>query len=163
MSSNRKGRARTRRGALLLASGACCATLAASGSALAAGGGKLAKGATYKGRTSEHTAVSFKLSRSGGAVLSFATRIGYDGACGQGGGPVYDVKVGSMRLSKAGMFVARAEGKFPSSAIKLKPIQLLVVGRVTGRSAHGSVKEMGASCQSGKGDPYAETFRARAG
>ncbi|MHB1539546.1 MAG: hypothetical protein ACYCUM_13340 [Solirubrobacteraceae bacterium] len=148
---------------LLVAISACCTVLAAAGSALAAGGAKPLVGVAYTGRTSQRSAVSLRVSKNGSDVLSFTTRIGYSGQCGQGGGPVYSVKVKSMRLSKAITFSVEAKGTLPSAAAKLEPIPLRITGRIKGGTASGSIAEIGGRCQTRRGNPYAETFTASAG
>ncbi|MGH2886353.1 MAG: hypothetical protein ACRDPA_27260, partial [Solirubrobacteraceae bacterium] len=46
---------------------------------------------TYSGTTSEHQPVTLKVVSNGDAITNFNTLLGYNGKCGQGGGPGYHV------------------------------------------------------------------------
>jgi hypothetical protein len=161
-------RRRRRRGlrALPLAAVACMPLALLASGAAAKGHGKSkgpVKGATYTGTTSEMETLSFKVSTSGRDVLSLTTDIGYDGACGQGGGPGFDVDVKSIAIEKGGKFSAKTTGVFPSSTLKVEPMKLKVTGTIDGATASGSVAEVGGKCKApASGNPYSETFTAKA-
>jgi hypothetical protein len=120
------------------------------------------KGATYRGTTSEQRqAVSFKVSSNGRKILNFVTRLGYNGKCGQGGGPSYEVHVPSMSITSGGSF----KGKV---AVSLGPSQasVSVSGRIKGSKAGGVVEDPAAlrcTSQPNLGaNSYRETFLAKA-
>jgi hypothetical protein len=120
------------------------------------------KGATYSGMTSPPgaSAVTFKVSANGKQVLNFATYLGYDGKCGQGGGPTYKVKARSLALH-GGRFAGTAKGTLGT----IKPVTVKISGRIAGPNASGSVVEpAGFRCKSiDKGaNAYSETFTAKA-
>jgi hypothetical protein len=122
------------------------------------------KNGSYTGITSERINVAFKVSANGKRVQNFTTSLGYDGKCGQGGGPGFEIKVSSMRVAR-GKFSASTKGTL-SAAVSVKPINVKVSGRVSGKIATGTVAQVGAFlCTTGtKGaNPYSETFTASAG
>lgn len=125
---------------------------------------KPVKGATYSGTTSEQIPVTFKVSRSGNQIKAFTTRLAYNGHCGQGGGPSYEIAVGTMGVGAGGRFSATTKAAFKGVSA-IKPVTVKVSGRISGRSASGSVVEPGNRCSAPhKGVlPYSETFTARAG
>jgi hypothetical protein len=137
---------------------ACVGWLALAGAAV---GGTVKKG-NYRGTTSERGAVSFKVSSNGKRVLAFTTAIGYNGKCGQGGGPAFTVTVPSMKLRSDGRFSGVGLGTLST----LKPVVIKVNGRIKGRKATGYVEDPSAvHCASGpnKGAAaYGETFTATA-
>ena len=95
----------------------------------------------YVGKTSERavaslpqaTVVSFTVSPDGREILSFSASLGYNGVCGQGGGPEYTVKVPRIPL-RAGQFEASTQGFFHTLRMPIR-----VAGTVSGASAHGTV------------------------
>jgi hypothetical protein len=117
---------------------------------------------TYRGLTARGANVTFKVSANGKKVLGFTTILGYDGKCGQGGGPAWTVKVSSMALKSNGGFSGTGSGTLSV----LKPVTIKVAGRIKGRNASGTVEEPAAfHCQTGpnKGaNAYATTFTAKA-
>ena len=118
------------------------------------------KNATYKGTTSEHGAVSFKVSANGKKLLNFTGAIGYNGKCGQGGGPGY-VFNASIAIGRAGRFSGVTEGRLST----IKPVQLKISGAINGHSASGTIEKPGLRCKSGphpNTNPYSESFTARA-
>lgn len=157
----RRRGARRALGVLALA----CALLAGGTGALAASHGKHAKHAqpgSYSGITSESGSVTFTVSSNGKRVLSFSTAVGYDGKCGQGGGPGFEVKVKSMAISAKGAFSATVMGTFPVAAAKVKPLKMKVSGHISGSSASGTVFAPGDMCTGGNhANPYSETFTAK--
>jgi hypothetical protein len=105
-------------------------SLALASVALAAG--KAPKAGTYEGTSSEKGPVALKVAKGGGAVVSFKTAIGYDGKCGQGGGPGFEPKVTHAPIKK-GRFSATVTFKGVVPSIPSK------TGKVTGRFSGGTV------------------------
>src|ERR1700733_7584301 len=68
------------------------------------------KGASYSGSTTEHTPVTFMVSASGKAIKHFASALGYNGACGQGGGPGYQFNDASLTIKAKGKFTGTVRG-----------------------------------------------------
>lgn len=126
-----------------------CTVLATAGVALAAtplGTGK------YAGTTSEHGAVTFKVVSNGTAITSFKTTLGYNGKCGQGGGPGYNVSIARIAIPASGKFSKKTTLRFES---------FHAPGAVSG-TASGS-KVTGKVVQFLQGKPnrcYIETFSA---
>ncbi len=146
-----------------------CVLLAGATGALAASHGKHehakhAMPGSYSGLTSKPggVPVTFTVSANGKQVLSFSTQLGYDGKCGQGGGPGYEVKVKSMAISAKGTFSATVKGKFPVAAAKVKPVKVKVSGHISGSAASGVVFVPGDKCSNNSHEnPYSETFTAK--
>jgi hypothetical protein len=141
-----------------------CALLVLAAVTAAARAPKAVKGATYSGTTSEQVPVTFKVSKSGNQIKAFATRLGYNGHCGQGGGPSYEVAVRTMGIGAGGKFSASAKAGLKGVAA-VTPIEVKVSGRIVGRTASGSVAEPSNHCSAPHADrlPYSETFTAQAG
>jgi hypothetical protein len=150
----------------LLSSLLACALLCFATAALAAKGhgkkhAKHAQPGSYSGKTSESGEIAFTVSSNGKKILSFSTSLGYDGKCGQGGGPGYEVKVASMAITAKGSFSASVMGTFPVASAKVKPIKVKVSGHISGGSASGMVFKPGALCsKSNHANPYSESFTA---
>ncbi len=146
--------------ALLAAVTALCVLLLAFAAAASAGHPK--KGKAYKGVNSETEPVTLKVSKTGSQVASFKTLVGYNGACGQGGGPAFTIKAKNVPISSSGKFKAHVKGTFPSNPSLVKPLPFSVTGTFSGKTVHGTVKETGklAHCQGNKKNPYAATFTA---
>ncbi len=137
------------------------ALLALAAAAVAA---KPLKRASYSGTTSEQTRVTFKVSRSGKQIEAFNARLGYNGHCGQGGGPSYDVLVHTIEIGHGGKFSTTTKAAL-KGVPSVKPVTVKVSGRISGRSANGSIVEPGNHCSAPHAGvlPYSETFTARAG
>ncbi len=140
------------------------ALLAFAAVAVATKAPKPVKGATYSGTTSEQIPVTFKISKSGHQIKAFATRLGYNGHCGQGGGPSYEVAVRTMGIGAGGKFSATTKAALKGVSA-VKPVNVKVSGRISGRVASGSVVEPGNRCSAPHAGvlPYSETFTAQAG
>src|SRR5579872_3428602 len=83
------------------------AAITVTGGALAqrAGHTVSVKAASYKGTTSEHSPVTFKI--SGRSIRNFSTTAYYNGSCGQGGGPGFTIDAkGPIKIDKYGKFSA---------------------------------------------------------
>ena len=138
-----------RRWRLAVSLGAAVALLTAS-AALAAN--RVSTG-SYSGTTSEHGPVTLKVVSNGHAITNFKTTLGYNGKCGQGGGPGYNVVIPRIEISPRGKFSKRT---------RLKLLQFHAPGEVMG-SASGH-KVTGKVIQFLHGKPnkcYVETFTAR--
>jgi len=122
----------------------------------------LVKSAAYKGTNSERGPVTFEVSKNGRRIQAFTTELGYNGKCGQGGGPGYEIKVASIAIGDGGKFAASTKGRFPGAGVK--PVTVKIKGRIVGARASGSVREPGNTCATPhKGTlPYSETFTATA-
>ena len=139
---------------------ALCALLALAAVALA----RPARG-SYTGTTSESIAVTFKVSHNRQHVLNFMTEIGYNGKCGQGGGPGFKVTARSLSLKHNGTFSGTGTGAPPVSFVKA--IKVRITGKIRGRSATGNIEESpsthcGAGTPHPSASPYQETFIAKA-
>lgn len=141
--------------------GAVLATSAASLLALAAvalAAGRAPRTGLYSGSSSEREPVTLTVKKVHRrlAVVSVSTTIGYDGKCGQGGGPGFMPVVRDARI-KHGRFSATVTFKGEVSSIPSKK------GTVTGRFSAGKVKgtiglpglKLKNGCQ-----PYVETYHA---
>ena len=92
---------------------------------------------TFSGTTSERIAVSFEV--VGKHVVAFSTSLGYDGKCGQGGGPGYTVKVARIKIGTGGRFSATTTGVGPVPSVP--SVKIRVTGRIKANHATGSVVE----------------------
>ena len=128
---------------------AACVALAAATAAFAAN--RVSAGG-YSGTTSEHGPVTFNVSSGGHAITNFKTQLGYNGKCGQGGGPGYNVVISRMTIP--------ANGKF-SKKTTLKLLQFHAPGEVTGLASGGKVTGKVVQFLHGKVNKcYVETFTA---
>jgi hypothetical protein len=110
---------------------------------------------SYTGTTSEHIAVTFKVVSGGHAITNFKTEIGYNGKCGQGGGPGYNVVISRIAIA--------ANGKF-SKKTTLKLLQFHAPGEVSGTASGSKVTGKVEQFLHGKVNKcYVETFTARDG
>jgi hypothetical protein len=140
-----------------------CALLA--GSASVAVAGAPVKNGSYSGVTSEKGLVSFKVSANGKRILSFSTAVGYNGKCGQGGGPGFEIKVSSISIHARGKFAVTVKGTLPGAAIHVSPITVKLSGRISGKHASGTVAQTGdhpCTTTNVGANPYSETFTATA-
>ena len=124
-----------------------------------------AKSGHYLGKTSERavaslpqaTSVSFTVSTNGTEILNLSASLGYNGVCGQGGGPEYKVAVPVITLGLGGQFAASTQGVFHTLRMAIR-----IAGNVSGVSAHGTIAAIKLSCPppSSTKNPYSETFTA---
>jgi hypothetical protein len=132
-------------------------TVAGGALAQAAGHPVSVKAGNYKGTTSEHSRVTFKIvSRS---IRNFSTTVYYNGSCGQGGGPGFTIAAkGPMKVDKAGKFSANLTLVGPVKAVKNQKGKL--TGKVSGATVTGTIvdttQEHASFCQHG----YNERFTA---
>jgi hypothetical protein len=124
-----------------------------------------AKNKTYAGTSSEQSPISFKVASNGKHVTSFATTIGYNGKCGQGGGAPFVVKASSISIAK-GSFHKRVTAHGPrGSSVPARKFD--VSGRFSGqggKTAKGSVVAVNLHClpPNARKNPYSETYKATA-
>jgi hypothetical protein len=106
----------------------------------------------YFGSNSEHNTVTFKAVSHGTAITGFKTTLGYNGKCGQGGGPGYNVSIAKIAIP--------ANGKF-SKKTTLRLGSLHAPGQVSGTASGFSVKGKVVQFFNGKPNKcYTETFSA---
>ncbi|HEY1689244.1 MAG TPA: hypothetical protein VGF95_10320 [Solirubrobacteraceae bacterium] len=136
-----------------------CAPLILAATAKAKGA---AKGASFLGQTSETEPISFKTSANGKQILSFATYVTYDGNCGQGGGPAFEIRPKSIAIHN-GKFAVKTLAGIEDTGIKVEPIKVTIKGTISGRKASGTIAEIGGHCTPANGkNPYSETFTVSA-
>jgi hypothetical protein len=129
---------------------------AVGGSAIAQAAGKPVKitAGKYAGTTSERGAVTFTI--SGRSIKQFKTLIGYNGKCGQGGGPGFTITVGAVAI--------KANGTFSTNVTLVGPVQSVknqkgtLSGRVTSSAVRGQIVD--STLASSKCNGYTETFAA---
>lgn len=129
---------------------AACAGLATAAVALAS-----VSTGSYSGTTSEGTAVTLKVVSHGAAITSFKTSIGYNGKCGQGGGPGLTASIARISVGHDGKFSQKTTLTLKSAHIRDPGV---VSGKALGRTVTGKVVQLI------KGKPnkcYTETFTAR--
>ncbi len=97
---------------------------------------KAPEAGTYEGTSSEKSQVTFKVSSGGTAIQSFKTTIGYNGKCGQGGGPGYTAAAGRIAI-KNGSFSITTSFKGPVASVASK--QGKITGKFSGTTVTGTV------------------------
>lgn len=108
---------------------------------------------SYSGTTSEHEPVTLKVVSNGHAITNFKTTLGYNGKCGQGGGPGYNVVISRIEIPASGKFSKRTT---------LKLLQFHAPGEVTGKASGTKVTGKVVQFLHGKVNKcYVETFTAR--
>jgi hypothetical protein len=131
--------------------GAACVALASATTAFAA---NQVTAGIYSGTTSEHGPVTFKVVSGGHAITNFKTQLGYNGKCGQGGGPGYNVVISRIAIPASGKFAKKTT---------LKLLQFHAPGEVTGTASGNKVTGRVVQFLHGKANKcYLETFTARA-
>jgi hypothetical protein len=149
--ANTRGSAAARRRARPAAGGAAAlaaALLLMLGAAMALGA---ARAGRYSGTTSEHGAVTLKI--ASGKVTHFHAELGYNGKCGQGGGPVLTAAPASIAIH-GGHFTANVR-------LRLKTVVNdpgIVEGRASGSRVSGTIAEL---LNGQRNKCYVETFSAR--
>jgi hypothetical protein len=117
---------------------------------------KAPKPGTYEGTSSEKSPVTFKVASGGTAIQSFKTAIGYNGKCGQGGGPGYTATAGRIAIQN-GSFAIATSFKGPVASVASK--QGKITGKFSGTTVTGTVGipslKFKAICPA-----YVETYRA---
>jgi hypothetical protein len=120
------------------------------------------KAGSYSGATGEKNAVTFKVAADQSRILSFKANLGYNGECGQGGGPGYEIDVASIRIHAHGRFKASTKGTLRGL---VPPVTIDITGVVSGAHAHGTIVEPGNKCSAPNQskNPYSTTFSASVG
>jgi hypothetical protein len=124
--------------------------------AVALAANKAPRPGTYEGTSSEKSPVTFKVSKGGTSVQSFKTDIGYDGKCGQGGGPGYEAAIAKIPIKK-GRFSITASFKGPVASVASKKGR--ITGKFSGKTVTGTVLIPGLTFKS-VCPAYAETYSA---
>jgi hypothetical protein len=114
------------------------------------------KSGAYSGTTSEKQAVTFTI--SGHTLSNFKTEIGYNGHCGQGGGPGYTITVKRVRIHANGAFLAKITLVGPVAAVKSAPGTLQ--GKASGGKVTGKIVDTSSYFTPGTCNGYTETFTA---
>ena len=135
------------------------AAITVTGGALAQGAGHTVsvKAGSYKGTTSEHSPVTFKI--SGRSIRNFSTTAYYNGSCGQGGGPGFTIDAkGPIKIDKYSKFSASLTLVGPVKPVKNEKGKL--TGKVSGTTVTGAIvditQEHASICRHG----YNEKFTA---
>jgi hypothetical protein len=120
------------------------------------------KAGAYAGTTSESNPVSFTVAANHASVTSFKASLAYNGKCGQGGGPGFEVDVAKTAISKHGTFSATVTATAGSAKGAIS-----ISGALSGSSAHGTISEhtpfFVCHAPNQKVNPYFETFTAKTG
>ena len=115
---------------------------------------------TYNGTTSEKSTVTFSVGKGGKTITSFVSSLAYNGKCGQGGGPGFEINVSTMMVSKSGHFSATTIGKVNAATGTIQ-----VAGKIAGHAAAGTIVEPKPffTCRPPhqKVNPYSESFTAK--
>jgi hypothetical protein len=124
------------------------------------GSSKPPKSGKYVGKSSEGSApVSFTVSANGKKITSFTAALGYNGHCGQGGGPNFTFKVPAMTITAGGQFSTTTVGKDNAAHGTIQ-----ITGSIAKQSAHGTIAEpkpfFACHAPNQKVNPYSETFTA---
>lgn len=125
------------------------------GAAFAQAGVVKVKAGSYSGQTSEKVAITFKI--AGRWIESLKTAIGYNGKCGQGGGPGYTISVNKIKIKDNGSYFANITLKGPVAAVKNSPGTLK--GKASGSTVTGKIVDSSTAKFSCNG--YTETFTAK--
>jgi hypothetical protein len=108
----------------------------------------------YSGVTSERIPVTFTV--VGHTLRNFKTQIGYNGKCGQGGGPGYTIDVAKVTGKGHGKFSATITLKGPVAAVPNRKAKL--TGTASGSKVTGTITGQGFTFNGCNG--YTETFAA---
>jgi hypothetical protein len=109
---------------------------------------------SYRGPTSESQPIGFAI--SGRKIQQLHTTIGYNGKCGQGGGPGYSISAGGVKIN--------AKGKFSATVTLLPPVKSIpnakgsLTGTASGSTVHGKIVDLKTAHFKCNG--YTETFAA---
>lgn len=115
-----------------------------------------AKAGSYAGTTSEHQAVTLKI--SGHALKALKTDIGYNGKCGQGGGPGYSIDVARVELGSKGSFSATIVLHSPNLKAAANR-RATLTGKASGSTVRGKI--VGVKFTFNGCNGYTETFTAK--
>jgi hypothetical protein len=121
------------------------------GAGLALAGQVKVSAGSYSGQSSEHQAVT--LTVVGRAIKNLKTTIGYNGKCGQGGGPGYSIDA-KASIKNNGTFSANITLAGIVSAIK--SVKGKLTGKASGSKVTGTIEDL--STAKFKCNGYVETF-----
>jgi hypothetical protein len=115
------------------------------------------KAGTYKGTTSEHNPVTFKI--TGRSIRNFSTVAYYNGSCGQGGGPGCAIHAkGPIKIDKSGRFKANLTLVGPVKSVANEKGTL--AGKVSGTKVAGTIVDISRQHMSFCPQGYNEKFTA---
>lgn len=117
--------------------------------------GQPVKGGMYSGLNAERIQTTVKVSSNGKKVQSFSSGLGYNGKCGQGGGPGFVVKASNVQI-QGGKFSKTVKATFFNPAVPTPTVK--ITGSFTGRKVKGTITSLTTpKCSNGK-QPYATTY-----
>jgi hypothetical protein len=136
---------------------AAVAVTALAGGALAQAASKTVpvKAGSYSGTSSESAAVTFSI--TGRAIGKFKTTIGYNGKCGQGGGPGFTILANGVAIASNGTFSKKITLVGPVKSVPNHSGKL--TGKVSGTTVTGSIIDETLN-KPGQCNGYTETFSA---
>jgi hypothetical protein len=107
------------------------------------------------GTASEHATVTFKVVSGGATLTGFKSTLSYNGKCGQGGGPDFNVNVSRIAIGAGGTFAQKTT---------LKLFSTHAPGEVSGKASGSRVTGKIVEFLNGKPNKcYTETFSASRG
>ena len=127
--------------------------LIGAGLAQASGKPVAVKAGKYAGTNSESGTVTFTI--SGRAIDHFKTDIGYNGKCGQGGGPGYTISVNGVSIAKNGTFSKKIT--LVGIAKSIGSVAGTLTGKASGSTVTGTIVDTKLQ-KPGQCNGYTETF-----
>ena len=127
------------------------------GAAFAQGAGKPVKvtAGKYAGTTSENIPITFMV--SGRSITQLKTSIGYNGKCGQGGGPGFTISANGIVIASNGTFSKPITLVGPTKAVANQ--KGMLTGHAAGASVSGSIVDT-TTAKLGSCNGYTENFVA---
>jgi hypothetical protein len=98
------------------------------------------KSGSYIGSTSEGGTVTLTISRGGRAVTHFHAEIGYNGKCGQGGGPGLTAAPSSIPIGRRGSFNEPVRLILRAGSLSINDPGR-VLGKVSGSTITGTIEQ----------------------
>lgn len=124
-------------------------------------GGAIAQAAvrsgSYSGLTSEKIPITVTI--SGHKLKNLKTEIGYNGRCGQGGGPGYNINAKQVTIKSNGTFSARITLVGPVKSVPNEPATLK--GKASGNTVTGKIVDQSPFLKTAKCNGYTETFTVK--
>jgi hypothetical protein len=114
------------------------------------------KPGSYAGTSSEKSPVTFKVSKSGTSIESFKTALGYNGKCGQGGGPPYEIAASTIAIKHGRFSIAKT---FKGPVASIPPKKGKITGRFSGNTVSGTAS-VNLNSEFHGCSAYSETFTA---
>ena len=115
------------------------------------------KSGSYAGTNSEGGSATLKI--SGHKLEQLKTQIGYNGKCGQGGGPGYGINVKRVTIKPSGTFSARITLISMFKGVASEPASLK--GKASGNTVTGKIVDMSPVLLNAKCNGYTETFTTK--